>query len=209
MLVQDVMQQPARAVAAGTTLSTAYQIMRTHHIRHLPVVENGRVVGIVTDRDLRFATSALHPTPFPADASVEQVMTRNPLTATPRDPVEEAARLMRAHKVGCLPVVEGDTLTGIVTVSDLLDAIIRLTGVARPGGRLAVRLDDNPGGLASLTAHLAGARVNIHAILSYPADETGTQVILRLDTLNTQTLAETLRREGFDITWPPEKPWSR
>ncbi len=207
MLIQDIMQRRVVTTAPETHLAAAYRLMQEHDIRHLPVVEGTRLVGVVTDRDLRFLTRKLVATPFHDDDRVADLMTPHPVTAGPLDPVEEAARLMRARKIGCLPVVEGAALVGIVTVTDLLDAVIRLTGVGRPSGRLAVRLDDEPGRLARLTALVAKHDVNIHSVLSYFEDDrVHLRLILRVDTLHTHPLAETLRRAGFDVVWPVEKP---
>lgn len=208
MTVSDLMGPTVHTAAPSTRLGDAYRLMQTHGIRHLPVVESGRLVGIVTDRDLRLATSALHPHPFDPAAHLAEVMTPDPVTAAPLDPVEEAARTMRARKIGCLPVVDGERLVGIVTGTDLLDALLHLTGQERPGGRLVVRLDDAPGRLAALTARLAEAGINIHSVLSTPEAGGHLQLILRVGTLQTRPLAEALRREGFTIAWPPEKPWS-
>jgi len=208
MLVREIMHSPVISVDAQTSLSSAYAAMHRHGIRHLPVLSGGTLAGIVTDRDLRLATSALHPSPFPADAFVEQIMTRDPITAAPLDPVEEAARIMLSRKIGCLPVMEGDKLVGIVTGPDLLDAIVRLTGLTRPTGRLAVRLSNDSGELTRLTSLIDRQGVSIYSILSYHDREDTTKVILRVNTLNTRTLADSLRTEGFDVAWPPRKAWS-
>jgi acetoin utilization protein AcuB len=168
MLVQDIMQQPVISTTGATALIDAYTTMRERSIRHLPVLDaEDRLVGVITDRDLRHATSPLHPSPVAEDAPVEAAMTRGPLTATPLDPVEDAARILRAQKIGCLPVLDGADLVGIVTTTNLLDAVIRLTGLEKPGARLAVSLPDEAGQLARLTGRVAEAGVGIHSVLSY------------------------------------------
>ncbi len=208
MLVQDVMQRPVQTIVPDATLAAAYRLMQARAIRHLPVVDEGRLVGIITDRDLRLATSALHPHPFPPDARVVSVMQRRVVTATPLDPVEEAARLMRMRRIGCLPVLDGDELVGIVTVTDLLEAMLRLTGADRPSGRIEVRLAHTPGRLAALASAVAAHHVNILSILSYPESSEWLRVVLRVDTNRTHSLADALRQEGFEVIWPPHKPWS-
>jgi len=151
MLVREIMHADPIHIAASKTLDQAYALMRDRKIRHLPVVEGNRLVGVVTDRDLRLATSRLVERPFAPDAEVREVMTRPVHTAQPLDPIETAARTMRELKIGCLPVVEGGDLLGIVTGIDILDALLKLTGVGRPAGRLEVRLASRPGELARLT----------------------------------------------------------
>ena len=209
MLVRDVMHPEVVTIAATASLGEAYRLLQSRSIRHLPVVREGALVGVVTDRDLRLATSELAPEPFPTGAAVADVMTPDPRTATPLDPIEEAARTMRSNRIGCLPVLDGDALVGIVTVTDLLDALLRLTGVGKPGGRLALRLEDTPGRLAELMGLLAREGINAHSVLTYEADGTQVEVLLRVNTLGTHALAERLRTAGFGVTWPPEAPWSR
>lgn len=208
MLVQDVMQHPVQTIAPDATLSAAYRLMQERAIRHLPVVEEGHLVGIVTDRDLRLATSALHPHPFPPDAQIHSVMQRHVITATPLDPVEEAARLMRMRRIGCLPVLDGGELVGIVTVTDLLEALLRMSGADRPSGRIEVRLPHTPGRLAKLASAVASHHVNILSILSYPESSEHLRIVLRVNTNRTHPLANALRQEGFEVIWPPHKPWS-
>lgn len=197
------MHGPAVTIPAGTSLAEAYRTMQHHDVRHLPIVQGDVLVGIVTDRDLRFATSRLHPAPFSEEADVSHVMARNIITATPLDPVEEAARLMRRNKIGCLPVLDGPKLVGIITATDLLDAIIRLTGLQRPTGRVAVQLPDSPGQLARVAGLVDAQDVNIHSVLTYPNANKQTLVIFRVDTLNTRGLADTLRTAGLNVEWPP------
>jgi acetoin utilization protein AcuB len=209
MLIRDIMRSPAVSIPAGTTLQDAYRIMRERDIRHLPVLEGEKLVGVVTDRDLRLATSALVPSPFSPDSRVSAVMSTAPLTADASDPVEDAARTMRERKIGCLPVLDDGRLIGIVTGLDLLDALMRLTGVHKPSGRLEVRLPDHPGELARLTAFVSHRHLNVHSILTYPDGPDSVRTVLRIGSIETRLLAEDLRRAGFDVLWPPEKPCPR
>jgi len=209
MLVRDIMRTPAVAIPPDTTLHDAYRTMQEMGIRHLPVIDGGELVGVVTDRDLRLATSALAPVPFPPGSRVSEVMARKVQTADPMDPVEDAARIMRARKIGCLPVLENDRLTGIITGIDLLDALIRMTGADKPSGRIEVRLPDRPGELARLTSFLSHRGLNVHSILSSPEGEDRIRAVLRIGSIETRLLAQDLRRAEFDVLWPPEKPCLR
>mgnify|MGYP006270531107 CR=1 FL=1 len=220
MLVQDIMQHPVITIQPADAIGDAYQTMRDKTIRHLPVVDVADgLIGVVTDRDLRYATSDLHPSPVEAQSPVRSAMTPHPITAGLLDPVEEAARILRAHSIGCLPVLDGDDLVGIVTVTNLLDAVIRLTGLQKPGARLAVSLSDEPGQMAGLTSRVAEEGLDIRSVLTYYEDEvepvmeassgngeSRLRVILRLDTIDIRPLAEALRTEGFDVVWPVPKP---
>lgn len=205
MLVKEVMRKPVTAVPVGATLGEANQVLQSRGIRHLPVVDQGRLVGVLTDRDIRFATSSLFHTPLGENDLVSLAMSGHPLTADPLDPVEDAARIMREHKIGCLPVLDGAELVGILTGMDLLDALMTLTGVTKPSSRLEVSLMDQPGELARLTAFLAGRHVNVHSVLTYPTPDATVRTVLRVDSQQIRPLAEDLRGAGFTILWPLPK----
>ena len=207
MLVYEIMRKPVTVIQATTLLGEAFQQLQTHGFRHLPVMEQGRLVGVLTDRDIRFATSSLSPAPRTVGDPVSLAMSSPATTADPLDPIEDAARIMRDRKIGCLPVMDGSELVGILTGMDLLDALMLLTGVTKPSSRLEVALADRPGELARLTAFLADRHVNIHSILTHPGADAGVRTVLRLDSNQTRPLAEALRADGFDILWPRPKPW--
>lgn len=114
-------------------LVDAFEIMRTHRVRHVPVLDGGRLVGIVSDRDVRHALPMRSGTgdhdiygKALFETRVEQVMTRRPLTVTPDTTIREAAEIACREKVGALPVLEGEKLVGIVSAEDLLWAYVDL-----------------------------------------------------------------------------------
>ncbi len=203
VLVREIMHPDPATVAPSETLHGAFAIMRRLEIRHLPVVEGGRVAGIVTDRDLRLATSALAEAPRLPEDFVAEVMSRPVQTAAPRDPVEHAARTMRELKIGCLPVVDGQELVGIVTGIDLLDTLLMMTGVHRPSARLELRLPDEPGRLAQVTGVLAERQINIHSILSHAERDGVIRLLLRVGAIDPRPLVEALCRTGVEVVWPP------
>jgi acetoin utilization protein AcuB len=92
---------------------------------------------------------------------------------------------------------------------DLLDALLRMTGVDKPSGRLEVRLPDHPGELARLTSFLSHRDLNVHSILTYPEGRDSTRAVLRIGSIETRALANDLRRDDFEVLWPPEKPCPR
>jgi CBS domain-containing membrane protein len=109
------------------------EIMNWAHVRHVPVVDaGGRLVGLISQRDiLRVALSEMLSTPMERRVElgkipVAKAMKSDVLTIGPDDPVQEAARRMRAHKYGCLPVVEGGKLVGIISEHDLLGVVEQL-----------------------------------------------------------------------------------
>jgi len=120
-------------VEPGTTLPEATALMREKHIRRLPVMENGRLVGIITYGDLREAGPSeatglsIHEITYLLQRlGVEKLMTPKPFTVSPDTELTEAARLMLQHKIGSLPVVDNGTLVGIITESDIFRAFMRL-----------------------------------------------------------------------------------
>lgn len=132
-LVADVMTANPVTVTPRNAIRTAINLMREGGYRRLPVVDRGRLVGIITDRDLRRAANS----PFVVreqwydnfildHIEVGSCMTPNPLTVEPSATIAEAARLMRHHKIGGLPVLADGQLVGIITETDLLDFLIEL-----------------------------------------------------------------------------------
>ena len=127
MLIERWMKFEVRTVKPLDTVAHARALLEEHRINQLPVVVNGRLVGIVTDRDLRDAPRAVQiasaeagdtaPT-TPEQIPVEAVMTTNVLTLEPKDSLTRAASLMRQERIGAIPIVENGVLRGIITRSD-------------------------------------------------------------------------------------------
>ena len=132
MFVSDIMQSPALWIAPTETLREAMNVMRSHRIRQLPVVENGKLVGIITDRDTKRAT----PSVLSGDREeydrildqthVQQFMTREPLTVTAETPVKAAVKIFITQKVGALPVINNGSVIGIVSQIDALRAFYNI-----------------------------------------------------------------------------------
>ena len=125
--VRDIMQEKVVTISAGDSLSTVEDIMRLGGVRHIPVVRAGSLVGVVSERDLlRVSLSNLmafgteERRGFLQGVEIKRVMSKPPIVIEPDASVRQAARLMAEHKIGCLPVVEGRSLVGIVTETDVL-----------------------------------------------------------------------------------------
>jgi acetoin utilization protein AcuB len=116
--VRDVMTRQVLTIDPYTPCDTARRVMEDKAIRHLPVLAGGRLVGMVSDRDVRSAAAGGASTP------VSRIMTRDPVTVSSATRVEDAARRMLDGRFGSLPVVDGDALVGIVTYTDLLRAFV-------------------------------------------------------------------------------------
>ena len=120
MLISRLMTYGAETVSSGDTLQTAANVMKRGGFRRVPVVDDDKLVGIISDRDVRAHDGYLDKT------RVSAAMTSDPKTVTPRMSVEDAARLMIEHKIGGLPVVEDGKLVGIITATDVLKAFLKV-----------------------------------------------------------------------------------
>lgn len=118
MRVQDIMTTTVRAIPADLDTAAARYTMKSARVRHLVVMEHDVVIGVVSQRDL----GGTHEVAIPA-GRVKDVMNRDVVVATPDTTVRAAANLLRGYNIGCLPVVDGNKLVGIVTTSDLLTLI--------------------------------------------------------------------------------------
>lgn len=142
MKVLDIMTTPAITVGLDMPVLEAQQLMASRRIRHLPVTEGGRLMGIVTDRDIRLnlpspatSLSVWEVNYLLARLTVESAMHRAVITVDPDRPISEAARIMLDHKIGALPVVEDGIVVGIVTETDMLRAFTTMAA----GTALATR----------------------------------------------------------------------
>ena len=131
MLARDRMTKQVITTSPSSSLDQVKSVLQKQRIQQLPVVHKGRVVGILTDRDASRVASGAE--------TVREAMTRNPILITPDLAVDEAARLLRKHKIGSLPVVDKNRLVGILTTSDILDAFVDLSGVAEKTDRIVLR----------------------------------------------------------------------
>lgn len=129
--VRRWMSKNVQTISPDQMLIDAVELMRTHRIRHLPVVDDGKLVGIVSDRDVRHALPMRSPaaeeridTRAALYTPIASAMTRYPITIDPDATIREAAEIICREKIGALPVVEDDKLVGIVSAEDLLWAFV-------------------------------------------------------------------------------------
>ena len=137
MEIAKWMKHPVQTIKPLDTIQHAREVMEEHRINQLPVVANGRLLGIVSDRDLRDAFPSVFDSPGfgghkykhvvdPAKIQVESVMSARLLTLSPKDSVVAAAQLMRRERIGAVPIVDTGRLVGILTRSDVLEAFVAL-----------------------------------------------------------------------------------
>ena len=210
MLVRSKMTSNVITASPETTLADALKLTRGNRIRHLPVVENNRLVGLVTDRDLRLAM----PPVWASDTDhallrdalttkqVCDVMVTQIITTAPNTPIENAARLLYEHRIGCLPVLDGEEMVGIITETDLLRAFVELFGADEAGSRLEIRMQDKPGELSRVVRAIGvDHKLNITGIVM-PRIDTDYTVVVHLATREPQEIIEHLRRIGYRVGSP-------
>lgn len=156
MLVEEWMTIRTRTVKPHDSIAHARALLEEFRINQVPVTVNLRLVGIVTDRDLRDAVNTANTATAevsgkravriegPDTISVESVMSAKPITVRPKDLMEKAAELMRRERIGALPVVEGRTLRGILTRSDVLAAFVSAMATQTEGKGTNARKRANP-----------------------------------------------------------------
>lgn len=194
-------------VGPDNTIPEAVALMIENNIRHLPVVDNGRVVGVLSKGDID-AAGPSRATTFSAGEvayllnklKVSKVMTRNPLTIAPDALLEEAALLMRNNKIEMLPVVDHGRLVGVITESAILDSFIDILGFRDRGTRLWIEATDEPGVLANLTGIMGrhGANIIHLAVFRGEGLERAT-VVVGVNTLKTDDLEADLAANGFRV----------
>lgn len=206
MLVQDVMQTTVVTITPKTRLPEAMRLVRQRGIRHLPVVENGDLVGIVSDRDLKRAMASpatsldVRELNYLLDRlSVAEIMTRAVVTIAPMFPVEEAARLMVEEKISALPVTEGGRLVGIVTETDVLELFVTAMWAGTPSSRLDVALGERPSALAEIVKVVEGAGVSISSIATLANPAGLKEAVIRVATINPGPAIKALEARGYAV----------
>lgn len=208
MIVEQMMNTNVSTLQPSNSIKDAIDLLREKKIRHLPITnDNGLVVGVLSDRDIKDATPSnlinnqqndIYATP------IEEIMTKNPLIGHPLDFVEEVATIFYDQKIGCLPIVSSGKLVGIVTETDLLYKYIELTGAHQPGSQIEVRVPNRPGILFEVSKVFHDHHSNVLSVLVYPdlQNDENKILVFRVKTMNPLGIIEDIRKEGFDVLWP-------
>lgn len=205
MLVRDWMTADPQTVTAATPVMEAMQRLRDGGYRRLPVVRDGKLVGIVTDRDLKEATpskatslSVYELNYLLSKLTIKEVMTAPVMTIGPDDAIEQAALVMETHRVSGLPVVDHAKLVGILTITDLLRAFVRFLGLREGGTRVTVDLPDEPGVLAR--AAEAAPPSNVVAVVTAGVIEGHRRrLVLRVAGEDAAGFPERLKAKGIEV----------
>lgn len=212
MFVRMWMTTDVITVPPETPIFEARELMKKHEVRRLPVVnKRGKLMGIVTKSDIQEASpsdattlSVWELNYLLARTTVEQIMVKaeDLITVSPDDPIERAASLMRKHKVGGLPVVEGGHLVGIITESDIFEVLLKLLGVHQKGTRLTLELEDRPGALAEVLEVIRDHDVNVRSIVT--CDECRTTpdtgiFVIKLDSYDWRSIVKDLKDRKIKV----------
>ena len=202
--VRDAMTREVVTVGPETSVAEAWGLCRERNIRHLPVVEGGRLIGIVSDRNLRDVSpprATLDQENTLGWVRIRDVMSPEVVTAHPLDTIDHAARVIYERRFNCLPVVAKDELVGIITSSDLVRTLVELVGATEKGSWIEVEVPNEPGQLANVTEVIRDRHVNIGGVFLGPASrETYRTIVLRLETTDPTSIAETLTSVGYVVT---------
>jgi acetoin utilization protein AcuB len=210
MRVKEMMTKNPVTIEPDTLVLDARRIMKEKNIHRLPVVEKGKLIGIVTKHDL------LDAAPSPATPvsvhdlnyllskmKVKEIMKKNPVTVTPNTPFEDALRVGQEKKIGSFPVVENGKLVGITTESDIVRYLIHALGIHEEGSRITiVGLGEKLGELEKIISITNQNKTMILSMIVLPRRKKGDWMIeLRLNTKNPKKIIERFKKEGFNVTW--------
>jgi acetoin utilization protein AcuB len=204
------MSHPVITISPDLPIIDALNLMKREHIRRTPVVKDGKLVGIVSDKDL------LNASPSPATSlsiwemnyllskiTVRDVMTRQVMTVAKDTPIEQAARIMADSKIGGLPVMHGDLVVGIITETDLFKIFLELMGAREKGVRVTALIHEEHGQLAKLTQAISSAGGNFIAFGQFSGEETSNRLVTfkvsDLDTDQVREITEPLVEKLIDL----------
>ena len=215
MLVEHRMTPKPTTVNTDTSLKEALELLRSSPFRHLPVVdEEGKLVGIVTERSLKLSspTSTTTLSVFEVDyilshTEVGQVMSSPVISVRPGLPLEEAAQVMIDHRIGCLPVVEDEKLVGIISDTDIFRVFAEGLGGGHASLRLSVSIPEEVGSLAQVTSCIANAGGNIYSMGLFWGEKREDRVVtLRLEGVDRETAINALEADEIEVltVWEPE-----
>ncbi|MFZ5856057.1 MAG: CBS and ACT domain-containing protein [Chloroflexota bacterium] len=184
MLVGERMSRPPITIGPEMSIHDALALFKKERIRRAPVIKGGKLVGIVSEKDL------LNASPSPATTlsvwemhyllsklTVSELMTKNVITVAEDTPIEEAARIMADNKIGGLPVMKGSRVVGIITETDLFKMFLELMGAREKGVRVTALIEDTPGTLAKITKAIAEAGGNFIAFGQFVGEDVSSRVL--------------------------------
>ncbi|MDY6853941.1 MAG: CBS and ACT domain-containing protein [Thermodesulfobacteriota bacterium] len=207
MIVKDIISNKLITINSGDNIKKAFELMKTNKIRHIPVLDAEKLVGIVTNTDLRQVL-------VPSESNnkkevflftskfftVDQIMTKDPITVTPQTDIEKAAMLLQRNKIGGLPVIENDRLVGMITETDIFGVFIEIMGVIKYSSRVDVVLGEDPEAFQHVSKLIKENGADIISVGMSSSKEKGKRVYyFRLDTDDIDHIAESIEDKGYKV----------
>jgi acetoin utilization protein AcuB len=200
MFVGERMSRPLISVSPDMPINDVLAMFRKEHIRRAPVIKDGKLVGIVSERDLLNASPSSVTTLsvwelnyLISKVTVKDVMTKKVVTVDQDTPIEEAARIMADKKIGGVPVVSGANVVGIITETDLFKVFLELMGARTKAWRITATIAEKPGTLAKLTQAIAQNGGNFIAFGMFSGPDANSRVVtFKVDGLDKNQIREVL-----------------
>jgi len=208
VLVKDLMAANPIHVGPDRSVADALQLMGKHGIRHLPVLdEAGKLLGLVTRASLNMALPGIGTglTQFESRyltsaTLVREVMIGDPIQVAEDEAVEEAARVMNVNRISSLLVMRAGKIVGIITDTDIFEAMLELLGARRPGVRLTAALPNRPGELSKLSGTIGTLGGNIMAVGGWHLPDDSWAAVIKIDKLSReQILAAVAELPGVKV----------
>jgi len=217
MYVKNIMRKDPVTISPEASYLDARALVRERGVRHLPVIDkHNHMVGLLTDRDIREAgpsnatllsVQELHY--LLGKLKVVDFMTHGDklVTVNPSTMIEKAAQLMHDHKIGCLPVLEGKEVVGIITEADILESFVDVMGLKEKGTRITMALKDEPGKIHGVLTVFKKHEVNLISIVAPSYEVEGKRmVVFRIRTQEYEEIIKELEDQGYEVLsvvkWP-------
>ena len=207
MFVQQRMTGNPITIPSTATIADASELMRVNKFRRLPVIDDGKLVGIVTDRDLR----EVAPSPATtlsifelnyllAKMQIKDIMKKKVVTIDSEATVEEAALLLYNKRIGGLVVVDANgAVTGVITETDIFKCFVDIMGLNEGKTRLTIEVTDKIGLLNEITLVFSELSINISSMVSYTLPDGKKEMVIRADINDTAELSKRLTHLGYPI----------
>lgn len=195
-------------IGPNAKLRSVNMLMKINQIRHVPVVKNKKIIGIVTEKDVRYA---MIPDKIPGKKipkgwnldhlTVKDIMSKNAITISQNAHVEDAARIIYGNKIGALPVMDNGKLTGIISVMDLLGVFIEMMGMLKSSSRIDVLMNKNQTNFDKVSSLIKKNNGQIigAGISPYKKNNKQSVYLFRLESCNIRPIVKDIRNAGFKV----------
>ena len=208
MAVKDFMTKRVVYVSPETTVAAAADIMRDKGLRRLPVIEHDKLVGLITEGTMAEASpskatslSIYEMNYLLNKTKVGDIMIKNVLTVSKYASLEDAIYIMLQNKVGVLPVVDNDQISGIITDKDVFRAFLEISGYGQAGIRIGLEVPDTPRVLEKIANLIASENLNIERTIVAPKNDTALRVELQVEgEIGIEQLKKVFVEAGFTVT---------